>query len=576
MLAKKSGRQTAGSIISDLDAYDRLCVPVLTVGRDFRILLMNEKACELTGYSREDGREKKLFDIASPGDLKSQMLRVFKGRALAGDFTADGTLVTKNGRIRKVEWQCRIRYEGASPAGAIITFVDLTGAGMAMELARVVAGSGTLEETACRFMDLLSDPLNLKMASISLYPEKGEPCTYTRAYPHGGVRKKPRHALQDSQPALSQTYTRIFPLTSGNRKIGRLELKTYGGSPLMAEDEAYVSRLCETLADGIARLMPGERRAEHPPSAGTEQPSQEPGMTQPSGLDADESRDMINHLMNMLPHGVIICGRDDRVTMANEAAGRILGVDRQGLEGRTVLEIARDLGQEQASGRPVTRRNLAVCRALGTGNPVHNVRSTILVSGWRRVINTSAMPLRNAAGKVTGCMSTMRDVTAMESIVRLGHMAVKERNVNELIEESLDVILNASGLRLASLYLWDGSTLRLKVQKGEHRGMPVPVCMDEPDLQNPTIQSRVYLSGKPLMIKDYRRCASVRLFDPLARKRPVQSMAGIPLRTDRGVIGVLVVATGEKQPLAESHVTELTAMCSQMAAGIDRAWRLDI
>ncbi len=84
-----------------------------------------------------------------------------------------------------------------------------------MELARVVAGSRTLEEAACRFMDLLSDPLNLKMASISLYPEEEKPCTYTRAYPHGGVRKKPRHALQDSQPAPSQTYTRIFPLTSG-------------------------------------------------------------------------------------------------------------------------------------------------------------------------------------------------------------------------------------------------------------------------------------------------------------------------------------------------------------------------
>ncbi len=54
MLAKKSGRQTTGSITGDLEAYDRLCVPVLAVGRDFRILLMNEKACELTGYSRED------------------------------------------------------------------------------------------------------------------------------------------------------------------------------------------------------------------------------------------------------------------------------------------------------------------------------------------------------------------------------------------------------------------------------------------------------------------------------------------------------------------------------------------
>ncbi|MGA9140961.1 MAG: PAS domain-containing protein [Methanocella sp.] len=576
MLVKKSGRPVAGSMTGDLEAYDHLCVPVIAVGRDFRILLMNEKACELTGYSREDARDKKLLDIASSSDLKSQMMRVFKERALAIDFTAGGSLVTKNGRIRKVEWQCHIRYDGTSPAGAVITFVDLTGAGMAMELARVVAGSRTLEEASCRFMDMLSDPLNLKIASISLYPEDGEPYTYVRAYPHGGVRKKPRQALHDSQPAPPQTYVRIFPLASGGRKIGRLELKAYGGSPLMAEDEAYIGRLCETLSDGVARLMSGERKTGHSPSAGKEQPSQEPGtIPRPVG-DADESRDMINHLMSMLPHGVMICGGDGRVRMVNEAIGRILGIASKGLEGRMVLDIARDLRQKHDNGRPVTCRNLVVCRALRTGKPIHNVRSSILVGGSHRVISISAMPLRNAAGKVTGCLSTMRDVTAMESIVRLGNMAVKERNVNDLIEESLDIIMSASGLRFASLYLWDGSALRLKVQKGEQAGMPVPVCKDEPDPQNPTIQSRVYLSGKPLMIKDYRRCASVRLFDPLARKRPIQSMAGIPLRTDRGMIGVLVIATGESQSLGDAHVIELTAMCSQMAAGIDRALRLDI
>jgi len=175
-----------------------------------------------------------------------------------------------------------------------------------MELASVMAGSRTIEETAGRFMDLLSDPLNMKIASIILHPEEMEPRTYTRAYPHGGMLKKPRHALKDSQPVPSQAYTRVFPLASGDRKIGRLELKTYGGSPLMAEDEAYVSRLCETLADGIARLMPGERSIEHPPSAGKEPLSQEPDKRQQPGLDADESRDMINHLMSMLPHGMMI------------------------------------------------------------------------------------------------------------------------------------------------------------------------------------------------------------------------------------------------------------------------------
>jgi GAF domain-containing protein len=126
-------------------------------------------------------------------------------------------------------------------------------------------------------------------------------------------------------------------------------------------------------------------------------------------------------------------------------------------------------------------------------------------------------------------------------------------------------------LRLVSLYLWDGSELKLNRLKGDYVGMPVPECRDVPDPLSPTLPSRTYLSGKPLLVKDYRRCASVRLFDPLARRRPVRSMVGMPLLADNDVLGVLVAATGESHPLDEAQLAELSALCSQMAAGIDRS-----
>jgi GAF domain-containing protein len=170
-------------------------------------------------------------------------------------------------------------------------------------------------------------------------------------------------------------------------------------------------------------------------------------------------------------------------------------------------------------------------------------------------------------------MATIRDVTVISSIIRLGHMTLNVASVDDIMEESLDLIMNAMSLRLVSLYLWDGRELKLKLQKGEPAGMPVPDCQGVPDHLNPTLQSRAFLNGRPLLIKDYRRCASVRLFDPLARKRPIRSMAGVPLQAENNVIGVLVAATGEGRPMDEAQLAELSALCSQMAAGINRAYR---
>jgi len=232
--------------------------------------------------------------------------------------------------------------------------------------------------------------------------------------------------------------------------------------------------------------------------------------------------------------------------------------------------MASRLGQSRKNGTTLGANKLAICRTLKTGHPVLNDVSTIHVNGSRREINTSATPLLDTAGGVTGCLATISDVTVVASVIRLGQTALKSLNVDDFIEESMDAIMNAASLRLASLYLWDGDELKLRIMKGRHAGMPLPDCRDTPDPANPSLQSRTFLKGKPLLIKDYRRCPSVRLFDPLARKRPVRSMAGVPLTGEGGVIGVLIAATGEGHPMDETTMSGLIALCSQMAAGIDR------
>jgi PAS domain S-box-containing protein len=421
-------------------------------------------------------------------------------------------------------------------------------------------------------MDLLSDPLNLKRAHVTLDRADRQTVEFFRAYPHGAVHKKPRLALHERCDVSVQADTITFPLRTDGRSMGSLELTPYGESQLTREDESYVRRLCDVFSSGIERMLVPTTAREMPAmarqelsAAGLENPAPEilPG--------AAQGPDIAGYLMNMLPHGVIICSREGEVTTVNESVVRVMGIPREELEGQDIREILRLLAPKRENGVAISIRNLAIGRALRTGYPAMNVRSFISVNGSRREIIVSAIPYSDTTGDVAGCLATIRDVTVINSIVRLGHLALSVASVDDLVEESLDLIMNAMSLRLVSLYLWDGCELMLKVQKGKHDGMPLPDCRDIPDHLNPTVQSRAFLKGKPLLIKDYRRCASVRLFDPLARKRPIRSMACVPLQADSKIIGVLVVATGEGHPMDEGQLSELSALCNQMAAGVDRA-----
>jgi PAS domain S-box-containing protein len=571
MLVENDVHQESRISLGTLEVYELLCVPVLAVDTGFNIIYINEKACEMTGYSREDIRNKKLFDIAAPGELKKKLLRLFQGQVFERDFTVRSTLMTRNGRIRNIEWQCRTMFQGIFRAGAVITFVDLTGSETVLNMASVMAGSVSLEALACGFMDLLSDPLNLKLAHVTLDMLDRQTMAFFRAYPHGAVHKKPRLALHDSCDVPLQTETFTFPLRTDGRSIGSLELMPYGGSRPTAEDESYVRRLCDVFSSGIERLIVATPSGEMPAPDKNENSAtgpRNPGpATQPGPI---EGTDMAANLMNMLPNGVIICARDGEVTTVNESVVRIFGIPRGELVGQDIRMITGRLMPRREDGVAVSIRNQAICRALRTGNPAMNVRSFISVNCSRREVIISAIPVSDTTGDVTGCLATVRDVTVISSIVRLGHLALSITSVDDMVEESLEMIMNVMRLRLVNLYLWNGSELNLKVQKGEHTGMPVPDCRDVPDNLNPTLQSRAFLNGKPLLIKDYRRCASVRLFDPLARRRPVRSMAGVPLRAENNVIGVLVAATGEDHPMDEAQLAELSTLCSQMAAGICR------
>ncbi|HEY8489957.1 MAG TPA: response regulator, partial [Dehalococcoidia bacterium] len=157
--------------------------------------------------------------------------------------------------------------------------------------------------------------------------------------------------------------------------------------------------------------------------------------------------------------GVIIVDRAGNLVQANEAATRILGLDREAL--RAALRDGTGWELRDAQGNPLERDQTPAGRAVGTGEPVLN--QEVVVQAGRReiIISASAAPVRDREGAVTGAVVVFHDVTpqkrAQEEQVRMERL----RAVGEM----------ASGVahdfnNLLSLVLGRVELLREEVRRG--------------------------------------------------------------------------------------------------------------
>jgi len=656
MLAERTRHSSARESFGQLEACERLGIAAIAVDVNFHIAFFNEKAKRMTEYSREKAMRKSIFDIVVSGDLKKCLRRAIKGNTIEPGFVTRCKIVTRGGKIRNVEWHGITLYGEGEVVGVLLTGIDVTESELVREAARIAVKARDMDDMAMSFMDLIGDPLNLKIARMSIYVEGRPPLTLTRVFPHGGVRKKPRNALDDTSDDRIME-TRYFKLRPGDRSIGVLEVTAYAGSRLIEDDIGCVQALCDIVSSGIDRLLPpvrqrpelsqvretgsmvaivdscdyrvidasdsfcamagttdlkGMRLDEIISSAGIAQALRSTvssGMPQwgscpdhgsvfccmPAGDMAKNSSAILVSLMNvtpgsyengdkmavlrsahaenilsMLPHGLAVCDCQGIVVTANNIIAQMLGTEKKLLEGRVFADVLNGLNPEHAGGKPMKRKQMAVYNALKTRSPVEDILA-ISVGSRRMTIATIVTPLCDPTGVLTGCIITVRDATLLHALLRMSHIIAEAPRTEDLVDEALDIIMNASRLKFAWLYLYDGSELILRLQKGDISGAPLPLGRETPDPDSPTMQCKAFYRGRAVLIKDYRRCASIRTFDPMARSRSIRSITAIPLLADSRTIGVLVAATGQNDPLREAQLAELSAMCDQLSTGIARS-----
>jgi PAS domain S-box-containing protein len=122
------------------------------------------------------------------------------------------------------------------------------------------------------------------------------------------------------------------------------------------------------------------------------------------------AQDLVAQILEVDPDGVVFLDLEGRFIFANPAAERILGVSREKILSKTVVDTAWRLAGPD--GRPLDPDSLPNVAALRAGHPLHGVEiSVVRPDGERIVLSVSAAPLRGPGGEAVGVVASFRDVT---------------------------------------------------------------------------------------------------------------------------------------------------------------------
>ncbi len=155
--------------------------------------------------------------------------------------------------------------------------------------------------------------------------------------------------------------------------------------------------------------------------------------------EAINERNRLLAVMEALPIGVAIHDLDGRVVQANHGYDEIWGSPRQAAYAKDNNSPYKAWWAE--NGRPVQVEEWASTQAVQSGKTVNNQFLEIeRLDGSHCFVLNSAAPILNAAGRITGCVVAMRDLTQFTQVEKA--LQISQRSLRES-EQRFRVVLSS-------------------------------------------------------------------------------------------------------------------------------------
>jgi signal transduction histidine kinase/putative methionine-R-sulfoxide reductase with GAF domain len=131
---------------------------------------------------------------------------------------------------------------------------------------------------------------------------------------------------------------------------------------------------------------------------------------QQRSVELAAERDQLQRILDMLPEAVVVYDADLRITRVNRVAKQFVGAEMAGKEC-----VALDIPIWKPDGTPMPMDDLPSVQAVRTGETVRGVRLVLrdAATGEDVTTRTSAAPLRDANGAISGAVTILEDISAL-------------------------------------------------------------------------------------------------------------------------------------------------------------------
>jgi len=252
---------------------------------------------------------------------------------------------------------------------------------------------------------------------------------------------------------------------------------------------------------------------------------------------AEDERAQLQTVLDVLPVAVGITDAEGRVSAINPMTSRLW-------RGDAVLpQDPSDYGSYKAwwpdTGEPLAPEDWTTARVLRGGEPILGELIEIeRFDGTRGVVISSSVPIKDAAGKLTGAVGVTEDITRHH---RTQHLSETLNNVAALIHSTLSVDEIMRRLVGEAALALDADAAAIELREGDE--WPVRYAKNlSPDVigrtltRDSVISRSVAESGRRLVVPD---TAADRLFQD-AELKPFRSLIAAPLAIRGDTFGVLV------------------------------------